>query len=178
MHVYTRTGDKGETGLFGGTRVRKDSLRVNCYGTIDEANSFLGIAYADCYDEGLKEKIRWIQKKLFTVASELASDEEGIKMLAERIKEEDVTYLESTIDDYLNIIGEQNSFIIPGDTKLSAELHVARTIMRRAERLIVSLNREEQISETLRKFINRLSDTIYVMGRYEAEYLSKNNNGR
>lgn len=173
MHVYTRTGDKGETGLFGGSRVNKDSLRVNCYGTIDEANSFLGMAYASCVDNELKEKIRWIQKKLFVVASELASDEEGIKMLAERITDEDVTTLEKTIDGYLSIIGEQNSFLIPGDTLESAMLHVSRTILRRAERSLVSLKRETDISDVLMKFVNRLSDTVYVMARYEAEHVSR-----
>ncbi|WP_040212656.1 cob(I)yrinic acid a,c-diamide adenosyltransferase [Clostridium polynesiense] len=173
MHVYTRTGDKGETGLFGGTRVNKDSLRVHCYGTIDEANSFLGMAYSSCTDSELKENLRWIQKKLFTVASELASDDEGIKMLQERITGEDVKHLEKTIDGYLDIIGEQNSFIIPGDTFNSSILHVSRTIMRRAERAMVSLSKEINISEDLMKFVNRLSDTLYVMARYEAEHISK-----
>ncbi|MGM9974930.1 MAG: cob(I)yrinic acid a,c-diamide adenosyltransferase [Clostridiaceae bacterium] len=173
MHVYTRTGDKGETGLFGGSRIGKDSLKVNCYGTIDEANSFLGLAYSFCENKELKEKIRWIQTKLFMVAAELASDEQGKEMLKDKISKEDIALLENTIDNYLKIVGEQNFFIIPGDSQVSAMLHVARTIIRRAERSIVELNREEALSEEVRGFINRLSDTIYVMARYEGEYLSK-----
>ncbi len=172
MHVYTRTGDKGETGLFGGSRIAKDSLRVECYGTIDEANSFLGMAYSTSKDE-IKETIRWIQKRLFLVAAELASDKEGIEMLIDKISQEDVSRLEKTIDDYLAVVGEQHSFVIPGDSHVSAMLHVTRTIIRRAERSIVALNREESLREELMKFVNRLSDAIYVMARYDGEYLSK-----
>ncbi|WP_426349844.1 cob(I)yrinic acid a,c-diamide adenosyltransferase [Alloiococcus sp. CFN-8] len=173
MHVYTRTGDKGETGLFGGSRIAKDSLKVNCYGTIDEANSFLGLAYSTCDNKDLKEKIRWIQTKLFMVAAELASDDQGKEMLKDKISKEDIAVLEKTIDDYLKVVGEQNFFIIPGDSQVSAMLHIARTIIRRAERSIVELTREESLREELMGFVNRLSDAIYVMARYEAEYLSK-----
>ena len=173
MHVYTRTGDKGDTGLFGGSRIGKDSLRVNCYGTIDETNSFLGLAYSICKDKQLKDRIRWIQTKLFMVAAELASDEQGIEMLKDKVTKEDIAFLEKTIDDYLQIVGEQNFFIIPGDSQVSAMLHVVRTIIRRAERSIVELSREERLRDELKGFVNRLSDAIYVMARYEAEYLSK-----
>ena len=173
MHVYTRTGDKGETGLFGGSRIGKDSLKVNCYGTIDEANSFLGLAYATSNHEELKKRIRWIQTKLFMVAAELASDDQGKEMLKDKVSKEEITVLENIIDDYLKVVGEQNFFIIPGDSQVSSMLHVARTIIRRAERSIVELNRVEALREELIGFINRLSDAIYVMARYEGEYLSK-----
>ena len=173
MHVYTRTGDKGETGLFGGSRIGKDSLKVNCYGTIDEANSFLGLAYSTSNHEELKERIRWIQTKLFMVAAELASDDQGKEMLKDKVSKEEITVLENIIDDYLKVVGEQNFFIIPGDSQVSSMLHVARTIIRRAERSIVELNRVEALREELIGFINRLSDAIYVMARYEGEYLSK-----
>ncbi len=173
MHVYTRTGDKGETGLFGGSRIGKDSLKVNCYGTIDEANSFLGLAYSTSDNKELKEKIRWIQTKLFIVAAELASDDQGKEMLKSKVSKEEIAILENIIDDYLKIVGEQNFFIIPGDSQVSSMLHIARTIIRRAERNIVELNREEKLREELIGFVNRLSDAIYVMARYEGEYLSK-----
>lgn len=166
--IYTKKGDKGETGLFGGSRISKDDLRVECYGTIDEANSNLGLAYCLIKDEELKSIIRHIQNKLFVVGAELASDEKGLKMLAQRVSEEDVEYLEKTIDKYQELVGPQKGFIIPGTTEASAVLHMARTIIRRAERKIVTLKKEEYVTDTLIKYINRLSDTLFMLARGEA----------
>ena len=163
MHIYTRTGDKGETGLFGGSRALKDSLRVWSYGTVDEANSFLGLAYANIKHEDTKNIIRQIQKKLFVVGAHLASDEKGLEMLTEKVTQEDIDFLESIVDDFTKEYGKLTAFVIPGETSPSAMLHVARTVVRRAERQVVTLNAEEKGYDIILKYLNRLSDTIFAM---------------
>ncbi len=168
MSIYTKGGDKGQTSLLGGTRVDKDSLRVECYGTMDEANSQIGVCYSLMENTDMKEILRHIQKRIFQLNGELASDESGLKYLNNRINEDDVKYLENIIDNYQKILGPQHEFIIPGDTYLSSLLHVARTIVRRAERNIVTLSKTSNISELLIKFVNRLSDTLYIMARMES----------
>lgn len=167
--VYTKKGDKGETGLYGGTRIPKNNLRVECYGTIDEVVSNIGSAYSLIKDEELRQVLRHIQKRLFSVGAELASDENGIKKLSGRISEDDVVYLENTIDRYQSILSPQKGFIIPGGTAASAVLHVARTVTRRAERNLVSLKKEQDVSDSIIKFINRLSDTLFILARVEEE---------
>lgn len=164
MKIYTKTGDKGETSLYDGTRVKKDSVRVEAYGTVDELNSYLGFARSFIEDEDVSEKIFKIQKKLFFVAGELAtSNPENFK---NRISMEHVTALEGWIDDYLTKIDKVDAFIVPGTSKGAAALHVARTICRRAERRILELSRQDEISSDLIKFVNRLSDTIYTLARF------------
>lgn len=169
IKIYTKTGDKGKTSLYDGTRIEKNSLRVEAYGTIDELNSAIGIAknYAD--DIEIKKILENIQRKLFNVAGELAM-KEGAKF-PERITEEDIDHLETIIDQYIQKMGgdQEFKFILPGSDKLSAHLHLARTICRRAERRILDLTDEAEISWTLVKYINRLSDTLYSLGRYSEE---------
>ncbi|WP_432666508.1 cob(I)yrinic acid a,c-diamide adenosyltransferase [Wukongibacter baidiensis] len=167
--VYTKTGDKGETGLFGGSRISKDDLRVDCYGTVDEVISIIGVAYSIIDNMEIKEILRYIQKKLFSIGAELASDEKGYGLLKDKVAEEDVTYLENLIDKYLEKVGPQKSFIIPGKTTTSATLHVARTTVRRAERKITKLAKEASISNSLIKYINRLSDVLFILARVEEE---------
>ncbi|SCX89588.1 cob(I)yrinic acid a,c-diamide adenosyltransferase [Alkaliphilus peptidifermentans] len=164
MKIYTKTGDKGETSLFDGGRVKKDDIRVESYGTIDELNSSLGFARCFIEDEEITNIIFKIQRELFDVAGELATYE-GNKF-PERIKEEHVNYLEEVIDNYLAMIPKVDQFIIPGTNKESAALHVSRTICRRAERRIISLKRTDNISDMLLKYVNRLSDTIYTLARF------------
>ncbi len=164
MKIYTKTGDKGETSLYDGTRIEKDSLRVESYGTIDELNSYIGLARNFIQDEEVKDTLFKIQKKLFFVAGELATKKENT--FKNPIKEKDVEDLESIIDDYLKKIDKVDAFIVPGTSKEAAFLHVARTICRRAERRILSLARKETVNVTLIKYINRLSDTLYALGRY------------
>lgn len=164
MKVYTKTGDKGETSLYDGTRVRKDSVRVEAYGTVDELNSFLGFAAQFVEDEDVKEKLFNVQKRLFFVAGELATKEEG--KFKNGVTAEDITAMEGWIDHYLTKIGEVNAFIIPGSSKGSAALHVARTVCRRSERRILALAREDDVRPEVIKFVNRLSDVIYTFARY------------
>lgn len=170
-NIYTKTGDKGQTSLFGGKRVAKNSLRVECYGTIDEANSMLGLAYAQTQIAEIKKYIMCIQEKLFVVGAELASDEHGLSMLEGKVNSKDVEYLESIIDKCYEITGKQTSFVTPGINQASSSMHVARTIIRRAERNIITLKDTEDVREELLKYVNRLSDTIYALARLEETYV-------
>lgn len=167
MNIYTKTGDKGETSLFGGARVGKDDMRVWCYGTVDEANSFLGLIYAKLGFENLRSIVRSIQEKLFIVGAELASDENGLKKLKTRIEEKDIAFLENIIDDWTARFGKTTHFSIPGETEVSALFHVARATIRRAERHIVSAAKEVSIPQMTLKYINRLSDALFVMAKLE-----------
>jgi len=164
MQIYTKTGDSGETSLYDGKRITKDDIRVESYGTIDELNSMLGLA-RNFIDENKIVKIIYdIQIELFNVAGELATiNSEKFKG---KVTEEQIKYLEKIIDDYLEQIPKIDKFIVPGSNKASASLHVARTICRRAERRMLTLKKEEYVSETVLKYINRLSDTIYALARY------------
>lgn len=171
MSIYTRTGDKGETRLFGGSRINKDSLRVDCYGTIDESNSMIGVAYSIVSNEDIKKELRNIQKRLFVLGAQLASDDNGKEKLDDKISQSDVDYLENIIDKYEAQVGHQKNFVLPGENTSSSVLHVARTMVRRAERLIISLSRETNIDEVLRKYLNRLSDVLFIMARAEERYL-------
>lgn len=163
MKIYTKTGDKGQTSLYDGTRVDKDSLRVESYGTVDELNSYIGFAMKFVNDESINESLKKIQMRLFFVAGELATVEEG--KYKYKVKEEDIAALEKIIDDYLPKISGVDKFIVPGSSEASAALHVARTICRRAERRIISLKRHEEVSDILLKFVNRLSDVLYTYAR-------------
>jgi cob(I)alamin adenosyltransferase len=164
MKIYTKTGDKGQTSLYDGTRIDKDSLRVESYGTVDELNSSIGFAIKFVEDESIRESLKKIQMRLFFVAGELATVEEG--KYKYKIKEEDISALEKIIDDYLPKISGSDKFIVPGSSDGAAALHVSRTICRRAERRIITLKRNEEVSDILLKFVNRLSDVLYTYARY------------
>lgn len=168
-NIYTRTGDKGTTALVGGSRVEKDSLKVEAYGTIDEVISTMGVAYSFMEDEELKAGIAGIQKRLFVLGAELASDEKGINYLKELIEQNHIDDLEKIIDKYMEKVGPFKGFVTPGKSRTSAMLHVARTVTRRAERVIITLSREDKVREEIRKYINRLSDVLYAMARFEEE---------
>ncbi len=171
MKIYTKTGDKGETSLYDGTRVRKDSVRVESYGTVDELNSNLGFASHFIQDEDIRQKLFQVQKKLFFVAGELATKEEG--KFKNGVTDEDISALERWIDEYLTKIEKVDSFIIPGSSHGSASLHVARTVCRRAERRILALSREDEVRPQVIKFVNRLSDTIYAFARFLEKDITK-----
>lgn len=164
MQIYTKTGDSGETSLYDGKRVKKDDIRVESYGTIDELNSMLGLARNFVEDKEIIEIIYGIQRELFNIAGELAT--ENRETFKSKVSEEQIKYLEEMIDHYLEKIPKVNKFIIPGTNKASASLHVARTICRRAERRILTLKKEEYVSDILIKYVNRLSDAIYALARY------------
>lgn len=164
MKIYTKTGDMGQTGLYDGTRVDKDSIRVESYGTIDELDSSLGFARNFIDDPEIVEIIFTIQRNLFDVSAELATIDKS--RLSKTMSEDDVRSLEAIIDCYIEKTPKSNKFIIPGSNKACAALHVSRTICRRAERRILTLSKNEEVSPLLIKYINRLSDTIYSIARY------------
>ena len=166
MKIYTTTGDHGETSLYGGRRVLKDSLRIESYGTVDELNSALGVARAWKPVPDVDGILGRIQNKLFVLGADLATPVDKKGAGVERIREEDVTDLERMIDTLDSQLRPLSSFILPGGSHLAAQLHLARTICRRAERLVVRLSREEKIESTCIVFLNRLSDLLFVLARY------------
>ena len=167
MNIYTKTGDKGTTSLFDNKRVSKDNIRVEAYGTIDELVSALGLAKNYIEDREIYDLIEKVQNKLFTVASILATeDKEKIK---HNIVEGDIDFLEKNIDKYMGLLNNPTGFIIPGSGKASGHLHLCRTICRRAERRIISLQGHAEIDPKLVKYVNRLSDFIYAIARYLEE---------
>lgn len=166
-NLYTKTGDGGQTSLYGGSRVSKSSLRVDCYGTIDETNSMLGVAYSLSENKIVKEEINRIQKRLFSVGAELASDRRGAEMLQGKVTEEDIHILEKLVDDCTKVNGKQSAFVVPGVNPPSAALHVARTVVRRGERKIITLGEQDDVRPVLIRYVNRLSDAIYALARLE-----------
>ncbi len=165
-NLYTRGGDKGQTSLVGGGRVSKSDPKVECYGTIDEANSMLGLAYTQTDNEFIRTTVRKIQGRLFSVGAELASDSpETAAALKGSISEEDVAFLEGVVDTCTQTTGKQTHFVIPGVDPASAALHVARTVVRRAERRVVEL----PVRPVLVRYINRLSDAVYAMARLQED---------
>lgn len=166
-NLYKKTGDCGQTSLLGGLRIDKDDPRVICYGTIDEANSSLGMAYALTKNVQIKQFLDSIQKKMFLLGAELASDKDGMKLIKTPIVQEDIYYLEYVVDQCTEITGVQTGFVIPGANAASASLHVARTVIRRAERIMTALSKTEMVREELLIYTNRLSDAIYALARLE-----------
>lgn len=164
-NVYTRTGDAGMTSLVGGKRVSKDDDRLNAYGTVDELNSWIGlISASDALPEGQKEILLFIQNKLFDVCSSLATEPESTWQ-PQPFAIEDVERLEQAIDQLDAELPPFRCFILPGGHYDAAQTHVARTVARRAERLIITLNRTSPVDPTLAKFVNRLSDYLFVLAR-------------
>lgn len=164
-NVYTRTGDAGQTGLFGGSRVPKQDPAVEAYGTVDEANSAIGEAKAQAADESIRATLHGIQQRLFVLAAELASDAKGRAILDNTISTTDVEDLESLIDMCLEVTGPQRAFVVPGRDRPSAALHSARTVTRRAERRVLTLSETHEVRPELVKYLNRLSDTLYALAR-------------
>ena len=163
--IYTRTGDKGETGLVGGARVPKDSLRVEAYGNVDELNSVLGVVRAFTIDRELDEVIADLQNDLFVVGSDLASAPNSQQRNIPRISDEKIISMERTIDKFEAELSPLSAFILPGGGVTGSLLHNARTVARRAERRIVTLGKTEKINEELIRYMNRLSDLLFVMAR-------------
>ena len=165
MKIYTKSGDKGTTSLIGGNRIEKDSIRVEAYGTIDELNSYIGLCYHYLKEDSDKEAL--IQTKLFDVGAELSSL--NYKRLKTILTSEDVEELENLVDYYTSKVEKINEFIIQGTSLCSANLHIARTICRRAERRITTLSKQDEINPELLKYINRLSDFLYILARYSED---------
>jgi cob(I)alamin adenosyltransferase len=166
MSIYTRHGDHGETSLADGSRVRKDSVRVEAYGAIDEATSAIGLARATVSDPLLADVLRFAQHRLFNCSAALASPAGERSSTAPGITPEDVAALEQSIDRFEDISGPSRGFILEGGTQSAALLHVARATLRRAERRAVKLDDAEPVDEHVLAFINRLSDTLFAAARY------------
>ena len=166
--VYTRTGDDGTTGLGGGQRVPKDSPRIEAYGTVDELNSQIGVVQSLGVNEAIAEPLRGIQNDLFHLGSDLCILEEDKQRLSvPRIEERHVVALERLMDSLSEELSPLENFILPGGTPSAAALHVARTVCRRAERLVLALSRREPVGEWTVTYLNRLSDALFVMARHE-----------
>lgn len=165
MKIYTRTGDAGQTGLFGGGRVAKDDPRVAAYGEVDELNASIGVARAAGLG-GLDPWCQELQDALFTVGAVLATPR-GTKADAHipHVREEWITTMEGRIDELTATLPPQTHFILPGGTAGSAALHLARTVCRRAERAVVPLLRDGQVEESAVRFLNRVSDFLFVLAR-------------
>ncbi len=166
MKIYTGKGDKGETGLYGGKRVQKNSPRIEAYGIVDELNSFVGLAITETVDKDVKALLLKIQSQLFTVGADLATPEEKMQE-GDGTPEEFYSSIEKEIDKFDAKLEELKSFILPGGSKSSAHLHVCRTVARRAERAVVSLKNSVEIDDNILIFLNRLSDLFFVLARYE-----------
>ena len=168
MAIYTKTGDAGTTALFDGTRVPKNSLRVNTYGTFDELNAQVSVCEKLVVSPDNKHVLHTLQHQLFRLCAEVATPHvENLSESSNLISQQDISDLERLIDDYTKRLPQQHSFILSGNYLSAAELHVARTVCRRGERLLISLGEVEPIRDEVRKFINRLSDALYIMARME-----------
>ncbi|MFA8436546.1 MAG: cob(I)yrinic acid a,c-diamide adenosyltransferase [Marinifilaceae bacterium] len=164
--VYTKTGDAGTTGLIGGTRVPKHHLRLEAYGTVDELNSYIGLIRSYDIDEHSKEVLYIIQNKLFLIGARLATDESKSDMKEKLpISEEDISLLEKEMDCMDEELPELNSFVLPGGSQVNGFCHVARTVCRRAERRANQLSVEVDINPLLLKYLNRLSDYLFILSR-------------
>lgn len=166
--VYTRTGDQGDTALASGRRVPKESIRVEAYGTVDELNSHLGVAIACGIVEPLAEPLARIQNDLFHLGSDLCmpTDDDG-SMPVPRIEERHVLFLEALMDKLSEELSPLENFILPGGDLCASHLHVARTVCRRAERRAIEASRTETLSAQAIIFLNRLSDALFVMARFQ-----------
>jgi cob(I)alamin adenosyltransferase len=166
--VYTRTGDDGSTGLGGGQRVPKDSPRIEAYGTVDELSSGIGVAIALGLDARLASALAGIQNELFNVGSDLCIlEDDKAKMPVPVVEQRHVDALERLMDELQGELTPLDNFILPGGAPGAAQLHVARTVCRRAEREVIHLSRQEAIGPWVVRYLNRLSDALFVMARYE-----------
>jgi len=165
VKIYTKTGDKGTTSLIGGTRVSKAHLRINTYGTVDELNSFIGLLRDQPVNESRKDLLKEIQDRLFTIGSHLAMDYEVSKKQLPDLLPTDVTRLETEMDALDATLPELRHFILPGGHQSVSFAHLARTVCRRAERMIVELNAEEEVEDHIIIYMNRLSDFLFVLSR-------------
>lgn len=168
FRIYTKTGDQGETSLFGGRRLLKSELRIEAYGTVDELNSHLGLVRDYAGEAGIKVLLKSIQDLLFTLGANLASDPEKALPVPD-IQEEDITILEQEIDRMNEGLPELKNFILPGGHPAVSFCHIARCVCRRAERLTVQLAQQEQLPPILIKYLNRLSDYLFVLARQLAK---------
>ena len=170
--IYTKSGDKGETNLVGGQRVRKDDPRIEAFGSVDELNAFIGLARVSCQEaaerrlEALAAILLRVQHELFNLGSILATRPEDVHPKQPRVTDAEVEQLEREIDASNAELAPLRSFVLPGGTRVNAELHAARTICRRAERLLTGLARREEVPGETIRYLNRLSDALFVWSRW------------
>jgi cob(I)alamin adenosyltransferase len=169
MPIYTRRGDHGETSLADGSRIRKDSARVEAYGAVDEANSAVGLARAAVTDPALSELLCFAQQRLFNCSAALAAPAGTSTPTTPRISHEDVAALEAAVDRFETVTGPPAGFVVEGGSEAASRLHTARAILRRAERRVVTLDAETPVDEQVLAFINRLSDALFAGARYANE---------
>ena len=165
MKIYTRGGDTGETSLFGGERVKKSAPRVAAYGEVDELNSVVGVARAELGHDDLRAKLETIQSSLFDLGGELATPGAARERKGPRVADADVAELEAWIDALETELEPLRNFLLPGGSRAASFLHLARTVCRRAERAVISLAECEEIDALLVRYLNRLSDLLFVMAR-------------
>ena len=165
MKIYTKTGDGGTTALFGGKRVSKADLRIETYGTIDELNSFIGLVRDQEVNQKRKEELVEIQDRLFTIGSILATEPGNTKVKTPTLSEDDVQFLEQKIDIMDAALPAMRSFVLPGGHYAVSHCHVARTVCRRAERICIALGAHEAVEPLIIKYLNRLSDYLFVLSR-------------
>lgn len=170
--IYTKLGDSGQTSLPGGQRVPKDDPRIDAFGVVDELNAFIGIVRVSCSEAksgrlaGLAEILRRVQHELFNLGSILATKPEDVHPKQARVTSEEVEQLEREIDAVNAELAPLRSFVLPGGTRLNAELHIARTVCRRAERRLVAMARQDEVPSVAIQYLNRLSDALFVWSRW------------
>lgn len=174
IKIYTKTGDKGKTSLIGGTKVPKSHIRIDSYGTVDELNSFIGFLNDQFIDEESNKALKEIQDRLFTMGSSLACDPDKEPMMKiPDLKEDDITFLEKEIDRMNEVLPGMKNFILPGGHVAVSTAHVARCVCRRAERICVNMQEQEIFVDAIViKYLNRLSDHLFVLARYIGHLLN------
>jgi cob(I)alamin adenosyltransferase len=175
MKIYTKKGDKGETSLIGGKRVKKSHARLHAYGTVDELNSYVGLLCDSIEDKKIRKELLEIQDRLFTLGSLLAATPDS-KMKLPSLNDSDIKNLENSIDTMNEELPEMRSFVLPGGHKTVSICHITRTICRRAERWTIALNENESIDHLIPAYLNRLSDYFFVLARYMSKILNVSEN--
>lgn len=163
--IYTKTGDKGTTSLIGGTRLPKDHIKIEAYGSVDELNAWIGVLADAPENKSRNAFLKEIQDRLFTIGAELASEPEQHKKKLPELFESDIEVLEKEMDEYNEVIPTLRAFVLPGGHPLVSFAHVARTVCRRSERQVISLSHNEEVNPLIIKYLNRLSDYLFVLSR-------------
>jgi cob(I)alamin adenosyltransferase len=174
FRIYTKTGDGGSTSLIGGTKVPKNDIRIETYGTVDELNSWIGLINDQLNDDELRSELKEVQDRLFTIGSSLATDaDKESKMKLPDLHETDIEFLEKRIDEMTVVLPPMKSFILPGGHKTVSSIHITRCVCRRAERLAVSMQQNELfVDRKIIQYLNRLSDYLFTLARYAAQKLT------
>jgi cob(I)alamin adenosyltransferase len=172
MKIYTKTGDEGETSLFGGKRVKKFDLRIDAYGTSDELNSWIGLIRDQKIEDRYLKMLLEVQDRIFTLGAQLAADPDKPKLKMPKIAIEDVTQLEKWMDEMDETLPAMTHFTLPGGHPIVSYCHIARCVCRRCERLVIELSEEAAVEPLIIQYLNRLSDFLFVLGRKLGQDLS------